>query len=120
MVTEYVGIDLHRRRSVIVRMDPAGEELSEVRIANDPGVFAAEVGRAGPEARVVLEATYGWYWAVDLLQGMGLDVHLAHPLGWRGGTDGVRTIISTPGISLISSGWVDSPNRGSHRRRRVN
>ena len=31
---------------------------------------------AGSE--VVLEATYGWYWAVDLLQEMGYVVHLAH------------------------------------------
>jgi transposase len=30
---------------------------------------------------VVLEATYGWYWAVDALQAAGAVVHLAHPLG---------------------------------------
>lgn len=36
--TQYVGIDLHRRRSVIVRRTPAGETLETVRIANDqPG-----------------------------------------------------------------------------------
>jgi len=28
-----------------------------------------------------LEATYGWYWAVDALQATGASVHLAHPLG---------------------------------------
>jgi hypothetical protein len=30
---------------------------------------------------VVLEATYGWYWAVDALRRAGAGVHLAHPLG---------------------------------------
>ena len=30
---------------------------------------------------MVLEATYGWYWAVDTLQEAGAQVHLAHPLG---------------------------------------
>jgi len=30
---------------------------------------------------VVLEATYGWYWAVDALRAQGARVHLAHPLG---------------------------------------
>jgi transposase len=30
---------------------------------------------------VVLEATYGWYWAVDALREQGAVVHLAHPLG---------------------------------------
>jgi transposase len=33
---------------------------------------------------VVLEATYGWYWAVDVLQEIGARVHLAHPLGVKG------------------------------------
>jgi transposase len=39
--------------------------------------------RAGEQPEVVLEATYGWYWAVDLLQELPCEpgVHLAHPLG---------------------------------------
>ena len=32
---------------------------------------------------MVLEATYGWYWAVDVLQAAGAEVHLAHPLGGK-------------------------------------
>jgi hypothetical protein len=34
-----VGIDLHRRRSVIYTMDADGERLQCVRIANDPWVL---------------------------------------------------------------------------------
>ena len=30
---------------------------------------------------MVIEATYGWYWAVDLLRDAGFWVHLAHPSG---------------------------------------
>ena len=30
---------------------------------------------------MVVEATYGWYWAVDVLEEAGAEVHLAHPLG---------------------------------------
>jgi hypothetical protein len=33
---QYVGIDLHRRRSVIVRMNDAGEVLAVSKIENDP------------------------------------------------------------------------------------
>ena len=36
MSREYVGIDLHRRRSVIVRKNSDGEVLSKVHIDNDP------------------------------------------------------------------------------------
>ena len=81
---QYVGIDLHRRRSVIVRMTPEGEQLGWVRIDNDPVALGLELAKAGPDPEVVLEATYGWYWAVDALQTAGAQVHLAHPLGVKG------------------------------------
>ena len=61
---QYVGIDLHRRRSVIYRMDAAGKKLDCVGIDNDPLRLAEEVAKASPGAEVVVEATYGWYWAV--------------------------------------------------------
>jgi len=83
---QVVGIDLHRRRSVIVRMTEAGEQLGCVRIDNDPLVLATEIGKAGEHPEVVLEATYGWYWAADVLQEAGARVHLAHPLGVKGFT----------------------------------
>ncbi|GII23281.1 IS110 family transposase [Planosporangium mesophilum] len=78
---QIVGIDLHRRRSVIVRMTEAGQVLDTVRITNDPATLAAEIAKAGEHPDVVLEATYGWYWAADVLQAEGAQVHLAHPLG---------------------------------------
>jgi transposase len=78
---QVVGIDLHRRRSVIVRTTDAGEVLEAVRINNGLDSLAAVMTRAGEAPEVVLEATYGWYWAADALQAAGAVVHLAHPLG---------------------------------------
>lgn len=78
---QFVGIDLHRRRSVIVRMTDAGEPLESVRILNDVESLDRVIARAGEDPEVVLEATYGWYWAVDALRAAGAQVHLAHPLG---------------------------------------
>jgi len=82
---QIVGIDLHRRRSVIVRMTPEGERLgSTVRIDNDPFELAQLVASWGEAPEVVLEATYGWYWAANVLADAGANVHLAHPLGVKG------------------------------------
>ncbi|HET9254640.1 MAG TPA: transposase [Pseudonocardiaceae bacterium] len=78
---QIVGMDVHRRRSVLVRMTEAGERLETVRISNDPEYPRAVMARAGEAPEVVLEATYGWYWAADTLAGLGANVHLAHPLG---------------------------------------
>jgi len=56
---QVVGMDLQRRRSVLVRMTPEGGKLATVRIANSPERLSAEIAKAGPAPEVVLEATYG-------------------------------------------------------------
>ena len=83
MERQYVGIDLHRRRSVIYQMDEGGEKLSCVRVDNDPWRFAEAVSRAPEGTDVVIEATYGWYWAADLLADLGYVVHSADPQAQR-------------------------------------
>jgi hypothetical protein len=73
---QYVGIDFHRRRSVIVRKNGDGEKLASVRVDNDALALAAVIADVGSEPEVVIEATYGWYWIVDWLQAQGATVHL--------------------------------------------
>src|SRR5258705_3551481 len=75
------GMDLHRRRSVLVRMTGDGRRLGTARFTNSPAELRAQIARAGKAPKVVLEATYGWYWAADTLAAAGAEVHLAHPLG---------------------------------------
>jgi transposase len=81
---QFVGIDLHRKRSVLVRMTESGEHLETKRISNDPEYLRAVMARAGESPEVVLEACYGWFWAADVLTELGANVHLAHPLGVKG------------------------------------
>jgi len=78
---QVVGMDLHRRRSVLVRMTEDGRRLGTARITNSPPELRKAIAQAGKAPRVVLEATYGWYWAADVLKAAGAEVHLAHPLG---------------------------------------
>jgi len=80
---QVVGMDLHRRRSVLVRMSMDGRKLETARIENSPAAVRAVLARCGQRPLVVLEATYGWYWAADVLEEAGAEVHLAHPLGVR-------------------------------------
>jgi transposase len=78
---QVVGMDLHRHRSVLVRMTLDGAKLETTRINNTPADLRRVIARAGERPRVVLEAAHGWYWAADTLAAAGAEVHLAHPLG---------------------------------------
>src|SRR5213592_2052413 len=78
---QVVGMDLHRRRSVLVRMTADGKRLETARITNGAAELRREIAKAGEHPQVVLEATYGWYWAADELAAAGAEMHLAHPLG---------------------------------------
>jgi hypothetical protein len=59
---QVVRMDLHRRRSVLVRMTADGKRLETARITNSAAELRREIAKAGERPLVVLEATYGWYW----------------------------------------------------------
>ena len=47
---QIVGMDLHRRRSVLVRMTEDGRRLGTARITNSPQELRKEIARAGKRA----------------------------------------------------------------------
>src|SRR5579864_4439221 len=104
---QVVGMDLHRRRSVLVRMTEDGRKLETVRITNSPAALRAVIARAGKNPKVVIEATYGWYWAVDVLEAAGAEVHLAHPLGVKAYSyRRVKKMSGTPRTWRTCCGWA--------------
>jgi len=114
---QYVAIDLHKTRSLIVRDNAAGEELAVVRINNDPVALAAVVAEAGPAPEVAIEATYGWYWAVDVLQDIGAHVHLVHPSGlnWeerrvKNDYRDCRELLDRMHLGKLPESWISPPD----------
>ncbi len=113
---QYVGIDLHRRRSVIVHRGADGEVLATTHSDNEPAALAAAVADAGPEPEVVLEACYGWYWAADVLAEAGARVHLAHPLGNNWGHRRVKNderdaadLVDLLRLGRLAEAWIAPP-----------
>src|SRR4051812_19978376 len=78
--------------------------------------LAEEVSKAGPNAQVVVEATYGWDWAVDLLRELGMPVHLAHPHGNDWGQRRVknderdaRDLADLLRLGRLAEAWIAPP-----------
>jgi transposase len=66
--------------------------------------------------RWVIEATYGWYWAVDLLRANGARVHLAHPLGNNWGNRRVKNderdatdLADLLRLGRLAEAWIAPP-----------
>jgi transposase len=113
---QYVAIDLHRDRSLIVREDEHGEEVGVTRIDNDPLTLADAMSAAGSNPVVAIEATYGWYWAVDVLHDLGAEVHLVHPSGLNWGNRRVkndyrdcRELLERLRLGKLPEAWMAPP-----------
>jgi transposase len=113
---QYVAIDLHKLRSLIVREDEAGHEVGVARIDNDPLALAAAMADAGPEPEVAIEATYGWYWAVDVLEELGAHVRLVNPSGLAWGDRRVKNdyrdckdLLARMRLGKLPEAWIAPP-----------
>src|SRR3974390_997228 len=113
---QYVGIDLHRRSTTIHRMTEDGETLGVEKILSQPFELAQAMAQAGPEPEVVLESTYGWYWAADVLRDLGAHVHLAHALGNNWGNRRVKNderdaqaLAAMLRLGRLAEGWIAPP-----------
>ncbi len=113
---QYVAIDLHKRRSLIVRADEQGQRLETIRIDNDAINLANAVSAAGEDPEVVLEATCGWYWAADVLAEVGAKVHLAHPLGLNWNNRRVKNdvrdanaLLDMLRLDVVPEAWIAPP-----------
>ena len=82
----YVGIDYHKRYSVISAVDREGGRLLEARVnGNTPEGFRAIFGRLPGPAKVAVEACWNWGRIHDILEEMPEveEIVLSHPYKTR-------------------------------------
>src|SRR4029450_5023409 len=79
LMTVYVGMEVHRKRSQVAVVDDTGAAQRNRNLANDPAKLVAILGVLRPGIPVAFEAAYGWGWLVELLEELELEPHLVHP-----------------------------------------
>lgn len=118
----YCGIDLHKDFSQIHLCD---EELREssTRLKNDETIIRGFFETLRGNCKVVVEATGNWYWLVDLLQSLNLDVSLANPLQTKAiayarvKTDKVdaKTLTHLLRTDLLPTCWIPEREQRNNR-----
>lgn len=76
----YVGMDLHKNSSSFCVKDYAGNIVRQEKILTDKNQIRDFMLSLGQRASVVLEPVSQWYTYADMLEQLGNEVHLAHPL----------------------------------------
>lgn len=77
---QYIGIDLHKSKSFITRLDRRGRVCEQVELPHATGELERYLHALSPAARIAVEATGNWMWLYELIEERCPDVVLAHPL----------------------------------------
>jgi transposase len=121
----YVGIDYHKKYSVVTCLDDEGREIGSRRLDNRPEKFQEFFHDLGGPCRVVLEASRTWGVMFDLLEELGEveSVKLAHPLKVRAiaeakiKTDKIdaRTLAQLLRADLIPAAYIPGKETRGHK-----
>jgi transposase len=122
----YAGVDLHHKTSRVAVVDERGDLLFNRNVRSDPEELLRIFGEAGREQslEVAFEATYGWGWFADLLEDVGIPVHMAHPrankaiASARVKNDAVdaKTLAHLLRTGLLPESWIAPPEVREARR----
>jgi transposase len=80
VVSVYVGIDVHRKRSQVAVVAGDGTVEFNKNVVNGPEPVLRLIGGLPAGTPVAFEAAYGWGWLAQLLDDYGFEAHLVHPL----------------------------------------
>ena len=121
----YIGVDLHRKKSQVAALDQDGNLVFNRKVRTGPGEMQQLIDELRPQPiQVAFEATFGWGWFADLLSGLGIEAHMAHPLATKAissarvKNDAVdaKTLAHLLRTNLLPEGWIAPPAVREARR----
>lgn len=76
----YAGMDLHKNTSTFSIKTKGGKVIDSSKIPTEPSAIRGYLKRFNKSLSLVVEPVSQWYYYADLMQNLGIDVHLANPL----------------------------------------
>jgi transposase len=80
---EYIGVDLGKRKAVVVKKDRQGKITSKVTVPVTKAALESYFSKQDRRSQVVVEATGNWMYLYEMIERYTPDVVLAHPLRTR-------------------------------------
>lgn len=73
-------MDLHKNSSTFSVKDKDGKTIDSAKIDTEPSAIKGYLRKFGAHSSLAVEPVSQWYFYGDLMQKLGIDVHLAHPM----------------------------------------
>jgi transposase len=77
----YLGVDLHKRSCWVTVLDADGHVLASRKLGTEKWELLEFFGQVEKPAAVAVEATFNWYYFLNVIEPLGLELHLVHP--WK-------------------------------------
>ena len=75
----YVGVDLHKRSCWVTVLDADGHLVESRKLGTEKWELEGYFGKVRKPAAVAVEATFNWYYFLNVVEPLGLELHLVHP-----------------------------------------
>jgi hypothetical protein len=79
----YLGVDLHKRSCWVTVLDADGHLLESRRLGTEKLELEKYFSQVRKPAAVAVEATLNWYYFLNVVEPLGLELHLVHALKTR-------------------------------------
>jgi transposase len=77
----YLGVDLHKRSCWVTVLDAHGHLLESRKLGTEKWELLGFFGKVKKPAALAVEATFNWYYFLNVVEPLGLELHLVHP--WK-------------------------------------
>lgn len=77
----YLGVDLHKQSCWVTVLDADGQLLESRKLGTEKWELLEFFGKVRKPAAVAVEATFNWYYFLNVIEPLGLELHLVHP--WK-------------------------------------
>src|SRR5262249_61581844 len=117
VMSVYVGIDVHRKRSQVAVIDADGGVLANRNVPNGAEPILTVIGGLPPGTPAAFEAAYGTSWLVEMLEDYGFAAHLVHPsrckaiasARLKNDKAGAAILAQLLRADLLPEGWIARP-----------
>jgi transposase len=75
----YLGVDIHKKSCWVTVLDEDGRELEQGKLSMDRTALLEYFGKIAKPAKLAVEATFNWYYFLNVIEPLGFELHLVHP-----------------------------------------